>query len=453
MKQGEIVELKTEKISSDGSCIARGSDGMVIFVPGALPGETVKARVAVRKKEYAVANLEEVISPAPGRREALCPLYGRCGGCQLQHADYRLQLELKRSMVQDAFERIYRAPFPEIGPCRPSPGEWNYRNKTSLPAGQKKGRFAMGYYARRSHEIIPVQSCPVLAKKMEFLPGVFFSEISKIGLLPYDEKMGRGLLRHLILRCAGESGEILASLVAGRRLSRSERRRIEGALLPSLKSALPGLRTLTINYNFSRGNVILGSDTEVLYGDGFLEEAMPPMKFRIDTTAFFQINTEMASILYREAARMALSGDVRRILELYSGVGTLSCFLAAEGAAVTTVEEWASAAALMKENILLNGLSDRMEVFAGTAEEKMGSAVGSYDAVVVDPPRSGCGREVLDRIGTLSPSLIVYVSCNPATLARDGAILLEKGYRPAEIKCFDMFPQTVHVETAVLFKK
>jgi 23S rRNA (uracil1939-C5)-methyltransferase len=453
MKQGDIIELETEKISSDGSCLARSPDGLVIFVPGALPGETVRAKISLRKKEYAVADLQEVLNPSNGRRAAPCPIYGRCGGCQLQHAGYGLQLELKRAMALDAFRRIYRSPFPEIGPCAPSPSEWNYRNKTSLPVGGGRNRFAMGYYARRSHDIVPVKFCPVLDKRLEFLPEVFYRELSKLNLPAWDEKTGRGLLRHLILRSAGGSGEVLASLVVGRRFSSGERKRVENAFLPSVKSSVGNLHSLTANYNFSKGNVILGSETEVLYGDGFIHELMPPLRFKYDTTAFFQINSEMASMLYREARRMALEGGARRILELYSGVGTLSCFLAEGGAFVTAVEEWAPAAALMKENAALNGLSDRLEVFSGKAEKTPAFAAGGYDAVVVDPPRSGCGMEVLDSIGELSPERIVYVSCNPATLARDGAILLEKGYRPVEIRCFDMFPQTVHVETAVLFQK
>lgn len=453
MKQGEVAELKTGKMSSDGSCIARTPDGLVVFVTGALPGELVRARVVIRKKEYAVARLEEVITAASGRRQAPCPVFGRCGGCQLQHADYGLQLEMKRSAVQDAFERIYRQPFHITGTCRPSPDDWNYRNKTSLPVGTRAGKTESGYYARGSHDIVPVRSCPVLAKELESLPGVFHRAISRLNLPAYNEKTGEGLIRHLILRRAGGAGEVLASVVAARRFSRRERNLTEKVLLPELESEIKGLKSFTINYNFIKGNVILGSETEVLLGSGYITEFMDSMRFKYDTTAFFQVNPDMAAIMYREAAAMALSGGAGKILELYSGVGTLTCFLAREGADVTAVEEWPAAAALMKENAALNGLADKIRVLAGTAEDSLDEAGGGCGAVVVDPPRSGCSREVLDRIGAISPQRVVYVSCNPATLARDAAILLEKGYRPTEIKCFDMFPQTVHVETAVLFEK
>ncbi len=453
MKQGQIVELKTEKISSDGSCIARAPDGLVVFIPGALPGEVVRGRISVRKKEYAVASLEEIVEKAPGRCTPACPLFGHCGGCQLQHADYETQLNLKRSIVQDAFERIYRNPFPIIEPCIPSPSEWNYRNKTSLPVRKKEGSLSMGYYARRSHEVVPVHSCPVLLREMEPLPGVLHRELSHTGMPPYDERTGRGLLRHVIMRCSAGSGEILVSLVAARKLTGDERKQLETNLLPRLIHVLPGLKTVTVNYNLSKGNVILGGNTEVLLGDGLISEPIPPLRFLYDTTAFFQINTDVAGILYKEAARMALSEGAERVLELYSGVGTLSCFLAKDGASVTAVEEWAAAAALMKENARLNGLSCRLEIFAGPAEDGTPWENRRYDCIVVDPPRSGCSREVLNRLGALSAPRIVYVSCNPATLARDSGILLERGYSPVEIKCFDMFPQTVHVETAVLFER
>lgn len=449
VKQGDKVVLRTEKISSDGSCIARTSEGLVVFVPGALPGEEIRGRIIRKKREYAIAEAEEILVPHPGRIIPFCPLYERCGGCQFQHAGYSLQCQLKRDIVRDAFERIYRTPFPEIDSCEPSPSERNYRNKGSLPVGSAGGKTEAGYYARRSHDIIPVASCPILAKEIRDLPGTVSGILSSLGFPPYDEKSGKGLFRHLILRCGTSTKNVLLSFVAARKLSKTERERAEHRLVPLLMSHCPNLRTVTLNYNFSRSNVIVGETTETLFGDGLVEENLPPFRFKYDSTAFFQVNSAQAARLYETAAQM--TGGAGKVLELYSGIGTLTCFLAKNAASVTAVEEWLPSVERMKENVETNGLAGKIRILPGPVEENIRSLAGDFDTIVVDPPRTGCSREAIRSILDLAPANIVYISCNPATLARDAAFFHQEGYRPKEIKCFDMFPHTVHVETAVRF--
>jgi 23S rRNA (uracil1939-C5)-methyltransferase len=451
VKQGDRVVLRTEKFSSDGSCIARTSEGLVVFVPGALPGEEIRGRIVRKKREYAIAETEEILFPHPGRSLPFCPLYERCGGCQLQHAEYTLQCRLKRDIVLDAFERIYRGPFPDISSCEPSPRERNYRNKGSLPLGGSGGKTEAGYYARRSHDIVPVASCPILSRGIGDLPGTVSGILSSLGFPPYDEKNGKGLFRHLILRCGTGTGDVLLSLVAARKLSRSEKERAEQRLVPLLRSQCPNLRTVTLNYNFSRSNVIVGETTETLFGDGLIEEELHPFRFRYDSTAFFQVNSEQAARLYETAAHMAGAGGTGKVLELYSGIGTLSCFLARDASSVTAVEEWLPSVERMRENVEVNGLSGKIRILPGPVEDNIRSLAADFDTVVVDPPRTGCSREAIRSILTIAPRDIVYISCNPATLARDGALLLEGGFFSQEIKCFDMFPHTVHVETAVRF--
>lgn len=451
MKQGERVVLRTEKISSDGSCIARTSEGLVVFVPGALPGEEIRGRIIRKKREYAIAEPEEILLPHPGRSTPFCPLYERCGGCQLQHAEYSLQCSLKRDIVRDAFERIYRGTFPDIPSCEPSPREQNYRNKGSLPIGNAGGKTAAGYYARRSHDIVPVTSCPILAKEIGDLPGTVSGILSSLGFPPYDEKSGKGLFRHLILRCGTGTGNVLISLVAARRLSKAEHERAEHRLVPLLRSQCPNLRTVTLNYNFSRSNVIVGESTETLFGDGLIEEELSPFRFRFDSTAFFQVNSEQAARLYETAAQMAGAGGSGKVLELYSGIGTLTCFLARDASSVTAVEEWLPSVERMKENVEANGMSGKIKILPGPVEDNIRSLSGDFDTVVVDPPRTGCSREAIRSILDMAPRDIVYISCNPATLARDASVFRQEGYSPVEIKCFDMFPHTVHVETAVRF--
>jgi len=453
MKTGESIRLQTGKISSDGSAIARTPEGLVIFVPGALPGEDLDVRLSFRKKEYAIGSPEKIYMPSPRRTEPFCPLYGACGGCQLQHATYDLQRELKWSIVNDAFERIYKNPYPEISPCSGSPLEKNYRNKTSFPVGGRAGSVILGYYSRRSHDIVETACCPIMAKDVEEAPELFAYALRSSGLAPYNEKTGKGMIRHIILRYSFSTKDILVSIVTAKKASKEEKKLIIEKILPPLKATYENLRTMTLNYNPSRGNVIVGKNTETLCGDGIIEEDLGPFRFRYDTTAFFQVNPLQAVRLYEKAAEMASAEGNDPILELYSGIGSLTAFLCRHSSSVTAVEEWAPSVERMRENIEENGLSGKVRVAAGPVENHIRSFPKGFRTIVVDPPRTGCSREVLAGMMNLEPEKIVYVSCNPATLARDAGLLLEGGYQPVGICCFDMFPQTVHVESIALFRR
>ena len=453
LKTGDRIILDIEKISSDGSGIARTPDGLVVFLPGALPGEKVEARITLKKREYAIASPENILIPQCRRAIPFCPHYGICGGCQLQHAEYTLQCDLKRTIVEDAFTRIYKKSFPPISSCIPSPEERAYRNKASLPVKKENGKIIPGFYRRRSHDVIPVKHCPVLAPALNEALGVMSDILPSLGLSSYDEKTARGLLRHLILRQSRATGDILLALVLSRQISPEEREILLSKLLPRLRKDLPGLRSFTGNYNPKPGNVIVGPSTEVYYGDGLVKEHLGPFSFEYDTTAFFQINSLQALQIYNEAASCAIRSEKDSILELYSGIGTLTAFLAAASSHVTAVEEWPSSVEGMKRNLAANGLDARVIILSGAVEDYIASLAAPFDSVVVDPPRAGCSEKVLRGIVNISPERIVYVSCSPATLARDGAFLHEGGYVPRKISCFDMFPQTSHVETVVLFEK
>lgn len=339
MKTGESIRLQTGKISSDGSAIARTPEGLVIFVPGALPGEDLDVRLSFRKKEYAIGSPEKIYMPSPRRTEPFCPLYGACGGCQLQHATYDLQRELKWSIVNDAFERIYKNPYPEISPCSGSPLEKNYRNKTSFPVGGRAGSAILGYYSRRSHDIVETARCPIMAKDVEEAPELFAYALRSSGLAPYNEKTGKGMIRHIILRYSFSTKDILVSIVTAKKASKEEKKLIIEKILPPLKATYENLRTMTLNYNPSRGNVIVGKNTETLCGDGIIEEDLGPFRFRYDTTAFFQVNPLQAVRLYEKAAEMASAEGNDPILELYSGIGSLTAFLCRHSSSVTAVEE------------------------------------------------------------------------------------------------------------------
>jgi 23S rRNA (uracil1939-C5)-methyltransferase len=468
------MELTIEKIASDGSGIARSGAahgtaphgvGEVVFVAGALPGEVVEAEVTGRKKDFSLARVVRVKEANPRRVEPACPVFGVpgapgvCGGCHLQYASYDLQLDIKAEIVRDALTRIGGFSgadadadannLPEIE-CAASPEQWGYRSKAAFPVHKVRGKPTAGFYAAGSHRLVPLSACPVNAAPLNGLFGVLQKELPALGLDVYDEREHKGALRHLILRAGLRTGQTLVSLVVNGRLNARNMKSVSG-LCRSLKD----LTTLTLNHNSRPGNVILGNRTETIKGGGLIEERLDDWTLAYDTSSFFQVNTGQAVRLYRHVRDLALgeraSGELalgERILELYSGVGSLTAYLSTLPSlrSVTAVEEWSAAAALMKSNLERNGIAN-VRVLEGKAEE---ADVGTeYDLVVLDPPRAGCGRAVLDKIVEIGPARVVYVSCNPATLARDAKILRQGGYRLTSVRAFDMFPQTVHVETVV----
>jgi 23S rRNA (uracil1939-C5)-methyltransferase len=446
MSMGSVLELTIEKLSSDGSGIARGGgeNSAVVFVEGALPGEVVEAEVTKRKKDFSLARVVRVKEPNPRRIAPACPVFGLCGGCQLQYASYDLQLEIKADIARDALTRIggFGGELPEIE-CAASPEQWGYRNKAAFPIHKIKGKPTAGFYAAGSHRLVPLPSCPVNAAPLNGLFSAVQKELPSLELDVYDEREHKGALRHLILRAGLHTGQTLASLVVNGRLNARNMKSVSG-LLRSQK----GLTTLTLNHNSRPGNVILGPRTEAIRGGGLIEERLDDWILAYDTSSFFQVNTGQAVRLYRHVKDLAQGS---RVLELYSGVGSLTLYLS-HLEAVTAVEEWAPAAALMKSNLERNGAAN-VRVLEGRAEEVAPDVGTGYDLVVLDPPRAGCESAVLDKILALAPARVVYVSCNPSTLARDAKALRQGGYRLTSVRAFDMFPQTVHVETVALMER
>nr|MCR4819118.1 23S rRNA (uracil(1939)-C(5))-methyltransferase RlmD [Fretibacterium sp.] len=379
-----------------------------------------------------------------GRVPPRCRHYGHCGGCQLQHADYSLQLRLKASLVRDAMTRLGGFP-PELFSnleCVASPQPWGYRNKAAFPVQSFKGRTVAGFYRAGTHRLEWVRHCPVNAEPLDALYQVVLGGLADLPLDGYDERTQEGKLRHLIMRTGMRTHETLLSFVVNGRLS------AKGIHALAALGGKGHPTTLTLNHNSRPGNVILGSHTEVLLGNGLIREKLGNWTLSFDTTSFFQINTAQAEQLFAYASAQAGKGG--RVLELYSGVGSLTCWLAADNE-TTSVEDWRCSVAMAENNLKLNGLTAR--TLCGKAEDVIEELRGGYDAVVMDPPRDGCDRRVLTALNRFSPPRIVYVSCNPATLARDCKILAEYGYRLISIRSFDMFPQTAHVETVALLSR
>lgn len=450
----ESVCLKIDTLSSDGSGIARREgDGFVFFVPGALPGEEVEARVILKKKHYAVTELQNILKPHSQRTSPRCPWYGECGGCQLQHCSYSMQLELKTQIVKEAFSRIAHISVEDvISSCIPSPKEWGYRNKASFPVRKNSsGKNEVGFFKRRSHSLIPIDACPILEPALNQMYGRFVHSLQKLNIDGYNEKKHSGILRHIIFRCGSFSRELLACYVVRKHLSDSEIKRIsqlwQNFVVPD--ATFVGVIE---NENAKVGNTILGQNSRILYGQGELKEILNSREIHYDGTAFFQVNSYQAAQLFAFCSDCLEKEEENEALELYSGVGAMSLFLAPKFKRLTTIEEWPSAVEATKKNAALNKFSNII-AYEGKAEDIVSNLKQNFNTVILDPPRSGCDPKVIQQILEWKPEKVLYVACNPATLARDVALLHSGGYKLEKLQPFDMFPQTVHVETVVLMSR
>jgi 23S rRNA (uracil1939-C5)-methyltransferase len=397
--------------------------GQAVFVPGAAPGDRVEVEVVERHKTYARARIVDLVAAGPERQDPPCPLFGRCGGCQWQHLKYEAQLRWKREIVQDAFRRIARMDV-HVARVVPSPSPWRYRHKTAVPLG-------IGFYAHGSHEVVPFDEClvqhPLLDRIVRAVRG--------LGLPPYDERTHRGLLRHVVARCNLRGDQAVVALVV-------TDPRVEAG---SLMAQIPEIRGVVANINTQPGNVILGARSVVLAGDDAITEEVDGLKFRISAESFFQVNPAAAAALHRMAAEAAGGGETA--LDLYAGVGSIALRLARAFERVVAVELSGAAAADARRNAQLNGIANAEFVRARVEDV----AVPRAEAVVLDPPRKGAGAEVIAAVARTRPERIVYVSCDPATLARDARMLADAGWAPRSVVPLDMFPQTAHVECVALF--
>ena len=453
MLQGEIRKFKITEINNEGEGIVRlGDERFVVFVPDALPEEDVTCRIVQAKKNYAVAKVLERHNDSSKRIKPLCPVYGKCGGCQLQHMDYASQLKLKTKTVYDAIRRIGGVSEPSVNKCIPSPSQWAYRNKASLPVQtDRREKFLAGFYKNRSHDIVPFIGCPVLLPMLESNVVALLRDLKEAGLVGWNEHNSNvmNFIRHLVFRTAKFTDHSLCGVVAGRSANREEARKLKN-IAAGLSDHLKGM---VFNKNLSKGNFIWGDEFSSIHGDTVMQEMLGKYRFNFEISSFFQINSEQALALYEYAAKMAAGESPENILELYSGAGTLTAFLSEAAKHVTAVEEWPQASKYLKINAELNGLNN-ITGHSGSAEDVSEALSGEkFNTIVLDPPRTGCDPRVIAAIIKISPQKIVYVSCGPATLARDIKSLMSNGYAIRNIQPFDMFPQTGHVECVVLMTR
>lgn len=448
VRKNQVIPLTIESLSSDGSGVGR-YEGQAIFVPASAPGDQLNVKIVKDCGRYAFGIVQTVQAPAPSRQTVDCPCAGPCGGCCFRHLTYEAELEAKQNFVADAFRRIGGLDIP-VRPILPSPQENRYRNKVQYPVGvSQDGRLCVGFYAGRSHRIIPSGDCLLQPAVLNEIAQFLCRRLEQYGATAYDETTGKGLLRHIFLRRGAHSGEILVCLVCnGASLPHAE------ALVSELTAAYPAVRTVLLNENTCRTNVVLGSTNHTLYGPGYIQDTLCGVPVQLGPLSFYQVNTPGAEQLYRAAARYAALKPGDRLLDLYCGMGTIGLSMAAGCAELIGVEVVEEAVQSARRNAARMGpeIAAKSRFFCADAGQAAARLVADGlrpDVVVLDPPRKGCDTVTLDAVLQMEPRRIVMVSCNPATAARDVKYLGLHGYRAQEVQPVDLFPRTRHVETVI----
>lgn len=421
-------------------------DGFTVFVHGALPGEMVTAEITLLKRSYAVGKLLSIEQESPFRMVPECSVYENCGGCQLSHLAYEGQLDMKYRRVKDVIERIAGESGDLVKPVLPAVHPFAYRNKMAVPAGLVKGKAALGCYRQGSHDIIPVSSCAIQKEENNRLLQFARRFIEKYGISVYDEKTRKGSLRHVMGR-VGDDGKVMVVLVTASETLPEEKRWIE-----EIQKELPEVVSLWHNIQPKTGNTILGEKIRHLWGGETLTASLCGLRFEVSPYSFFQVHKEQAEILYDKALAYADLKGGETVIDAYCGTGTISLCLAKKAKRVIGIEIVKPAIEDAKKNAKMNHM-ENTEFYAADAGKFMPQLYRKGlvpDVIVMDPVRAGCSEEVLKAAAGMNPKRIVYVSCNPATFARDTKILKSEGYEIKEIQPVDMFPQTMHVEIVCL---
>ncbi|MEN8698053.1 23S rRNA (uracil(1939)-C(5))-methyltransferase RlmD [Bacillus infantis] len=442
VQKNDYIDVVFEDLTHDGAGVAK-VDGYPLFVPNGLPGEKAQVKVTKVNKGYGFGRLMEIYEESPHRVNAPCPIYKECGGCQLQHLSYQGQMLAKEKQVRDVLTRIGKLEDVKVHPVLGMNEPWRYRNKAQVPIGEHEGGLIGGFYQQRSHQIIDMKECLIQQEKNDEVVQTVKEICAKYGVRAYDEGRHKGELRHIMARHGLVTGEVMVVLIT-RTNELPNRKKITEEIAASIK----GIKSIVHNVNPKKTNVIFGDVTRVIWGEEVIYDYIGDIKFAISARSFYQVNPEQTKVLYEKALEYAdLSGE-ESVIDAYCGIGTISLFLAQKAKKVFGVEIVPEAIEDAKRNAALNGITNA-EFAVGEAEKvipdwyKEGNQA---DVLVVDPPRKGCDEALLQTILSMKPKKVVYVSCNPATLARDLRILEDGGYKTEEVQPVDMFPQTMHCE-------
>ena len=469
-KKNDLAEVTITDIGNDGEGIGK-IDGYTLFIKDAVIGDTVSAKIMKAKKNYAYAHLEKVLKPSPFRVDAPCPVARQCGGCQIQNLAYEKQLEYKFNKVKNDLLRIGGFSQEEVAavmePIVGMDEPFRYRNKAQFPVGcDREGNLISGFYAGRTHSIIPVKDCLLGVEENKEILEAVLSYMRECKVSPYDEVTGKGIVRHVLIRKGFSSEELMVCLIIN-----ADKLPHQETLVEKLQN-IKNIVSVSVNINKEKTNVILGKETRTIFGLKTIEDTLwevDPSTFKeteegvtysISPKSFYQVNPVQTQKLYSLALSYAGLTGKESVWDLYCGIGTISLFMAPHARKVYGVEIVPEAIADAKKNAEINGF-DNTEFFVGKAEEVLpkfyenpsDKDMTHPDVIVVDPPRKGCDEVCLNTMLQMKPERIVYVSCDPATLARDLRILVDGGYELKKVRPVDQFPHTIHTETVVLLGK
>lgn len=451
LSKNDIINLTITSTSADGSGVGKTQDGMAVFVPLSAVGDELEVRVLKAKKTYAFGKIERIVTPSSARIEPDCPVFSKCGGCVWRHISYDEECRIKHQKVVDAVTRIGGIKDAVFSPIIKNDNVSRYRNKAQLPVGaDKNGNLLIGFYAFHSHRIIDCNDCLLQPEIFAKVISVTRSFIEQSDNDIYDEKTGKGRLRHLYIRMGEVTKELMVCYVVnGNGLKQ------EDILIKMLRENLPALTSVIINTNRNDTNVILGEKNRTAFGRDYITDELCGLKFKISPFSFWQVNRSQAEKLYNKAKDYANLKSDEILLDLYCGTGTIGLTMAKECKTLVGVEIISDAINDAKENAEINSINNARFICgdASSAAEQLKNEGLKPDAVILDPPRKGCGEDLVKTIFEMSPSRVVYVSCDPATLARDLKYFEEYNYSVKEITPCDMFSRTAHVESVCLIEK
>lgn len=444
MKKNQSVEITIEDLTHDGNGVGK-IGGYPLFIPNTLPGEKVTAKIIKLNKNYGFARMENLEVVSAERVEPPCEVYSKCGGCSLQHLSYVGQLAFKRNQVEETMKRIGKLNV-EVKETLGMENPWRYRNKSQVPVGFVNGKLTAGFYQKRSHEIIDMSTCLIQSEQGDFAVQKTREILAKYGTEPYDEKTGKGDIRHIMTRFAHTTGQLMLVLVTTK-----DRLPFKEEIIRDLTEQL-ALTSIVQNINPQKTNVIFGDRTKTLWGKDIIEDTIHGIRFAISARSFYQVNPLQTEVLYQQAIEAAELTGEETVIDAYCGIGSISLCLAKKAKHVYGVEIVDQAIQDARANAELNNLSNTT-FETGKAEEVIPTWYKAgivADVLVVDPPRKGCDEKLLQTILAMKPKKVVYVSCNPGTLARDMKILSDGGYEANQVQPVDMFPMTTHIEAVTV---
>lgn len=448
LSKNDKIELTIDALTSEGSGVGR-YNGLAVFVRGTAPQDKIIAHIIKRSKNYAIGIIDKILSPGPQRIESDCPYSKKCGGCSFRHITYDEELRYKKSRVQDALNRIGHLDI-EVDEIIGADDLTHYRNKAQYPIDISDGEMYAGFYAYKSHRIIPCTDCKLQPAEFEKGLSAFSEWIESENITSYNEQTGKGLLRHIYFRKGFATGEVMVcAVINGNSIPNGE------LLVSLLKEKVDGLISVAVNINKEKTNVILGKETNVIWGKKYIRDNLLGKNFLISPNSFYQVNHNQCERLYTKAKEFAGLTGAETVLDLYCGVGTIGLTMADDIKQLVGIEIIPQAIENAKENAKINHITNAQFICADAPQgaEILKKQGIKPDVIILDPPRKGCEKSLFDIIEQLFPKKIVYVSCDSATLARDLAILKEKGYEVKKVSAVDMFPRTPHVECVTLIEK